>query len=168
MMARLASFLRDGRGAAAAEMALLLPLLAVLLFVTFEGGYFLWNEHKVVKGVRDGARYAGRLDFANYDCGAGTYTGDQTPIKNLTRTGQLSGGTAVVAGWQDSGVTIAVDCATDQDGLYGSNGGNAPRVKVVATVPYPASPLSDLVGVLGFDTSEITLNASAQSAVMGL
>ena len=36
-------FLSDTRGAAAVEMALMLPLLLALLFVGFEGGYFLWN-----------------------------------------------------------------------------------------------------------------------------
>ena len=50
MMRGFRPFLRDARGAAAAEMALMLPLLVVMLFVTFEGGYFLWNEHKVVTG----------------------------------------------------------------------------------------------------------------------
>lgn len=168
MMTRAAFFLRDRRGAAAAEMALMLPLLVVLLFVTFEGGYFLWNEHKVVKGVRDGARYAGRLDFSNYDCGGAAFTGDEVPIKNVTRTGQLAGGTATVAGWQDAHVTIEVDCVTGQSGLYGANSGEAPIVTVRAAVPYPASPLSDLVAVLGFDTGGITLNSSSQSPVMGL
>jgi len=168
MMAWFGPFLRDRSGAAAAEMALLLPLLVVLLFVTFEGGYFLWNEHKVLKGVRDGARYAGRLDFSNYDCGSETFTGSEAPIKNVTRTGKLTGGTAVVVGWEDADVAITVDCATGQGGLYGATSGDAPRVTVSAAVPYPSSPLSDLVAALGFDTSGINLNASAQSPVVGL
>ena len=182
MMRGLRPFLRDARGAAAAEMALMLPLLVVMLFVTFEGGYFLWNEHKVVKGVRDGARYAGRLDFSKYGCGVEddplTEEDEGVPpsvdgavigsIKNLTRTGRLTGGTAAVAGWQDAHVAVSVNCATGQGGLYDSVSGNAPRVTVDASVPYPSSPLTDLVGVLGFDTTGISLNASAQSAVMGL
>jgi Flp pilus assembly protein TadG len=170
MMRRLRTFLHDSRGAAAAEMALMLPLLVVLLFVTFEGGYFLWNEHKVVKGVRDGARYAGRLDFSIYDCTGGAIDDEdfEANIKNLTRTGQLTGGTPVIAGWQDDDTAIAVDCAAGQGGLYGANAGVAPRVTISAAVPYPSSPLSDLVGVLGFDTSSINLRATAQSPVMGL
>lgn len=168
MMTGRASFLRDHSGAAAAEMALMLPLLVVLLFVSFEGGYFLWNEHKVVKGVRDGARYAGRLAFSDFDCATGTVdSAAETDIQELTRTGELSGGTASVVGWEDADVTVSVDCATGQSGIYGANSGSAPRVTVSAQVPYPSSPLSDLVAVLGFDT-DIHLNASAQSAVMGI
>ncbi|MXP41618.1 pilus assembly protein TadE [Altererythrobacter soli] len=161
--------MQNSRGAAAAEMVLMLPLLVILLFVTFEGGYFLWSEHKVVKGVRDGARYAGRLDFSNYTCSSSAADATATTnIKNLTRTGELSGGTAVVRGWQNAHITVSVSCVTGQGGLYDSVSGNAPRVTVSAAVPYPSSPLSDLVSVLGFDSGSINLRASAQSSVMGL
>ena len=51
-------------------MALVLPMLFALMFTTFEGGAYMWTEHKVVKGVRDGARYAARLPFDYYDCGS--------------------------------------------------------------------------------------------------
>ena len=162
-------FLSDTGGAAAAEMALLVPLLMVLMFVCFEGGYFLWNEHKVVKGVRDGARYAGRLSFGDYNCGAGTIdTTAAANIRNLTRTGQLAdGGTPVVAGWSDSDVIVSVACQTS-DGIYDGNSGNAPVVTVTAQVPYPPSPLTALAGALGFSVGTIDLNAEAQSSVMGL
>ena len=160
-------FLRNAEGAAAAEMALMLPLLLVLLFICFEGGYFLWNEHKVVKGVRDGARYAGRLSFTDYGCDGSIDATAATAIKNLTRTGQLSGGNPVVAGWNDSGVTVSVACQT-ANGIYEGNSNNAPVVTVSATVPYPPSPLTAIAGALGFSVGAIHLNAQAQSAVMGL
>jgi Flp pilus assembly protein TadG len=174
-MVWLRTFLGDRRGSAAAEMALILPLLMVVLFVTFEGGYFLWNEHKVVKGVRDGARYAGRLAFANYSTcaaatGSPTTLGGQTAtdIKQLTRTGKITGGTATINGWEDSHVTVTCDYVAGTGGLYAANSGNAPRVTVSASVPYPPSPLTSLAGVLGFNPAGINLNASAQAAVMGL
>jgi Flp pilus assembly protein TadG len=175
MMRWLRTFLRDSCGAAAAEMALMLPLLTTLLFVTFEGGYFLWNEHKVVKGVRDGARYAGRLDFSEYGgCpvstgAAGTFGGASlTMVQEVTRTGKTSGGSPTVRGWANTHVTVTCSYVSGSNGLYTANGGNAPRVTVTAAVPYPSSPISDLVGMLGFDTSGIQLRASAQSPVMGL
>jgi len=65
---RVRQFLRDTKGASAAEMALVLPLLLVLMFGPFELAHYFWTEHKVVKGVRDGARYASRLGFTNYTC----------------------------------------------------------------------------------------------------
>jgi Flp pilus assembly protein TadG len=164
---RWSRFLSDTRGGPASEMALLLPLMITLLFVCFEGGYFLWNEHKVVKGVRDGARYAGRLSFSDYDCGGAIDGTAETNIKNLTRTGQISGGTAVVPGWTDGDVTVSVACQP-AEGLYTANSSNAPIVTVSALVPYPASPLTSLVGVLGFNVAAIKLRAEAESPVMGL
>jgi Flp pilus assembly protein TadG len=175
MTMMLRPFLSDTRAAAAAEMALLLPLLLVLLFVTFEGGYFLWNEHKVVKGVRDGARYAGRQGFSDFSgcpqsTGASAAFGGSSlqNIQEVTRTGKISGGTPMVTGWLNSHVAVTCDFVAGSTGLYGANGGNAPRVTVSASVPYPPSPLSTLATTLGFDTSAINLNASAQSPVMGL
>lgn len=162
-MGRGRPFLRDQRGAAAAEMALILPLVLALIFAMMEGGHYLWSEHKVVKGVRDAARYAARLDFSNYNCGAGTFTGAVADVQNLARTGQLSGGTAKVPGWVNSNVTVSVTCATSQTGLYDVVGGNAPRVRVSATVAYPS-----LFGALGFTSSSLNLNAAAESPVVGL
>lgn len=157
-----ASFLRDQAGAAAAEMALILPLALALIFAMMEGGHFLWSQHKVVKGVRDAARYAGRLDFSNYSCPS-TFSGSTATIQNLARTGQLSGGTAKVPGWVNGDVTVSVSCSTGQTGLYDVIGGNAPKVKVSAAVAYPS-----LFGALGFTNSAITMRAEAESPVMGL
>ncbi|CDO38258.1 MULTISPECIES: TadE/TadG family type IV pilus assembly protein [Novosphingobium] len=156
------AILRNQSGAAAAEMALILPLVLLLIFGTFEGAYYIMCEHRVVKGVRDAARYAGRLPFSQYDC-AGTFGGDATAVKNLARTGQISGGTAAVYGWANADVTIAVDCSSSQQGIYASVGGNAPRVKISADVAYPS-----LFGTLGLVTTGWRLKASAQSPVMGL
>jgi len=174
-MAWIRGFLGDRRGAAAAEMALVLPFLVTLMFVTFEGGYFLWNQHKVVKSVRDGARYAGRLPFSSYpDCAPPASTpaavtgGVATTIKEVTRTGKMSGGTPAVLGWVNEDITVTCSYETGIGGLYATNGNQAPRVTVSASVGYPDSPITSLAGVLGFDVNDISLNASAQSPVMGL
>ena len=58
----------DTSGAAAAEMALILPLVLTMMFATFEGAWYLVCEHRVIKGVRDAARYAARLDRAQFTC----------------------------------------------------------------------------------------------------
>jgi len=164
MTTRLRFFLADSRGSAAAEMALLVPLLVVLLLGTFEGGYFMWSEHKVVKGVRDGARYAARNDLNNFTCPSTIDSTLVTDVQNLTRTGTVDGsGTAAVPGWVNSDITVTLSCDDTTDtGIYAALG-TAPRVKVSATVPYPS-----LFGTLGFDTSSLQLNASAQAAVIGL
>ena len=63
-------FLRsDVRGAAAAEMALVLPLLILIMFGSFEMGNFFWESHIANKAVRDGARFAARQNFTDMPCG---------------------------------------------------------------------------------------------------
>jgi Flp pilus assembly protein TadG len=164
--------LRDSRGNAAAEMALMLPLLVVLLFGTFEGGYFLWSEHKVIMGVRDGARYAARQDFSKFTCPSTIDPTVVSQIQNVTRTGYPNGDSPVVAGtdnptvpgWTSAEVTVTLSCdSSTQTGIYAAFADGAPRVTVSARVPYP-----DLFGVIGFTATSLHLNASAQSAVMGL
>ncbi len=164
--------LGNNSGAAAAEMALLLPLLTVIMFAGIEGGYLMWQEHKVVKGVRDGARYAGRQGFAAVNCGSGTIATDAA-IKNVTRTGFPDGDNPaispstddpVIVGWDSTKVTVTVACsAATNTGIYKDVTGGAPLVTVSARVPY-----IPLFGSLGFATSNLTLNANAQAAVMGL
>ena len=154
---------RDQSGAAAAEMALILPLVLALLFTTFEGSYYMICEHRVVKGVRDAARYAARLDLSNYACPGATFSGSLPTVQNLTRTGALSGGTATVPGWINSDVTVAVTCATGQGGIYAATGGNAPQVRISTRLAYPS-----IMGTLGFTNATIYIGAAAQSPVMGI
>ena len=153
----------DQRGAAAAEMALILPLALALLFTTFEGAYYMICEHRVVKGVRDAARYAARLDLSNYACPGATFSGSTSTIQNLTRTGKLSGGTAAVLNWANSDVTIAVTCSSSQGGIYAATGGYAPKVRISTRVAYPS-----IMGALGFTNATIYITAAAQSPVIGL
>lgn len=164
MRPSLATFLRDKSGVAAAEMVLVTPLLMILIFAAFEAGNFFWNEHVVIKAVRDGARFAGRQSFSKYSCAAITDATLVTQIKNMTRTGKTTGGTARVSGWTDPQVSISVSCnATTTQGIYTNHAGGAPVVTVSATLPY-----TPFFGTVGFDTSGLNLSASAQSAVMGI
>lgn len=166
------TLLHNEQGAAGAEMALMVPLLIILMFGSFEMGHFFWSEHKIVKAVRDGSRFAARQPISQYPCTNSTITDTPlsdatlvTNIKNLTRTGTLTGtGTAKVSGWDNTEITVTFSCpaTATTTGIY-QGLVNAPRVKVAATVPYPS-----LFGALGFNASGINLNAQAQSPVMGL
>ena len=166
-MRRTSSFLRDTRGTASVEMALMLPMLMALLFAGMEGGYYFWSEHRVVKAVRDGARYAGRQSFDQYDCSAAsTTTATNTAIRNLTRTGTLNGsGAPLIPGWADAQTTVTVaPCNTaTATGLFLSQANGAVRVTVSADVPYRS-----LFSSLGFTTATLRLRASQQAVVMGL
>jgi Flp pilus assembly protein TadG len=163
MMARLHTFLHDRSGVAAAEMVLILPVALALLFATFEGAYYMICEHRVIKGVRDAARYAARLDRSLYACPAATFSGSTATIQNLARTGQLSGGSAKVSGWVDSDITVSVTCTAGVGGIYANTGNYAPLVRVRTAFNYPS-----LLGVLGFTTSTVRIGAAAQSPVIGI
>ena len=154
-------FRRDERGAAAAEMALVLPLLLAIMFGGFEAGHFFYTEQKIIKAVRDGARYAGRLPFEDYSCTGTTRAAD---IQEITRTGKLTGGTALIDGWENADITVTVTCdAGATGGIFKDLAGGARIVTVAATAAYPS-----LFETLGFIDSDSTVNASAQSVVMGI
>ncbi|UXC91515.1 pilus assembly protein [Sphingobium sp. RSMS] len=156
------------RAAAAAEMALVTPLLIVLMFGSFEMGNYFLSEHVVAKAVRDGARYASRQSFTNFSCPNSVNGGVVTSIQNVTRTGQVStGGTARLAGWTNGNtVSVTLSCTTITGGNYsGIYKGmtNLPRVKVSATVPYRS-----LFYVLGFTRSSPQLVSESEATVQGI
>lgn len=163
----------DRRGAAAAEMALVTPLLLTIMFGALELGKFFWDEHLLVSAVRDGARFAARQSFASMPCG-GPAT-NETQIKNVVRFGKAN----VVLGtdkprlyyWTDPAtIAVAIDCYGNTgvdgdrvyDGIYSARE-NVPRVTVSATVPY-----TPIVGTLGLRVGGIRLNASSEAAVFGI
>src|SRR3546814_168675 len=160
----LSSLWGDRTGSAAAEMALVAPLLITLMFGSFELGRYFLDEHVVVKAVRDGARYAGRLKFAEY-AGCGASGAALTNVQNLTRTGQVtSGGTARLPYWTNPAtITVTVECKTGYSGIYKGLALDSPVVTVSATVPY-----SSLFSGIGFSVTGLNIMASAESAVMGI
>lgn len=161
----------DRRGTAAAEMALVTPLLVGLMFGSLELGKYFWDEHLVVKAVRDGARYSTRQSFASMPCG-GT-AANESQIQNVVRFGKPVVTVAdkpLLYYWTNPAtITVTIDCydnagvngARIYDGVY-TGRATVPRVTVRASVPY-----SPLVGVLGIRTG-LYLNASSQATVFGL
>lgn len=167
MSRRIAHLFRSESGSAAAEMALVTPLLLTLMFGSFELGNYFLDDHVVAKAVRDGARYAARKDFSYFTACSGEPTGTvATETKNLVRTGQVaSGGTARLPHWDSpSTITITVTCnGTFSGGVYRGQASGAPVVTVSAVVPY-----SSLFNSLGFSSSSLSLQARAQASVMGI
>jgi Flp pilus assembly protein TadG len=159
----------DRRGSAAAEMALVAPLLCVILIGSVELGSFFYNEHILQKAVRDGARFAARQSFTYYSCSgapSGTVVAD---TRALVRTSLLSG-TDRFADIQDADITLTTTCKTTQssqsmvNGIYKGMSTGAPIIEVSATVDY-----SPVVGAaFGFSGVGYHLNAKQQAAVMGI
>jgi Flp pilus assembly protein TadG len=167
----------DDHATAAAEMALVLPLLLIVMMGAFELGNYFRSEHILLEGLRDGARYAARQGFSNYSgCSgapAGTIAAD---TKNVVRTGQASGGTDRLPYWTDAATTfdVTVSCSTTAgsqtlSGIYRDNNNSsgtfigAPIVTVSAHLPYQS-----VLGTYGFTGIGASINGKAQAAVMGM
>lgn len=65
-------FLRDCTAASAAEFALVLPLLLILLFGIIDAGRFLWTYNRAEKATQMGARMAVVVDAVAGDRASGT------------------------------------------------------------------------------------------------
>lgn len=171
-MGRLSAFWSHDRGVAAAEMAMILPFLIVLMLGSMELGNYFYTEHKVVKAVRDGARFAARLPFENCS-NALTETGQLNQVYNLVQYGKLDvtgDDPPLVSGWEDKqNMTVSVSCpGTFNAGIYGEVPGGAPVVTVsVVNLDYPW--LFQSLGYFDKDSffHGLTLSASATAAVTG-
>jgi Flp pilus assembly protein TadG len=183
MTMRLLHFFRDEGASAAAEMALVLPILLTLMFGAFELGNYFQSEHVLQKAVRDAARYAARLPMTdtstgtvNYDCATNAIdSGAQTKIQEVARfadpTGTTDKVTTRLSGWTDdtmATVTLACDSSSSDsyvnNGVYDGfpNSGAVPVITVSATVPY-----NMLFGSYVFGSATLNLNATSQAAVIG-
>ncbi|WP_176597714.1 MULTISPECIES: TadE family protein [Sphingobium] len=156
------------QGAAAAEMALVTPLLIVLMFGSFELGNYFLSEHVVAKAVRDGARYAARRSFTDFTCPNTVATDVIDKTRNLTRTGQIAnGGIARLAGWTTATtVSVTVSCTAITGGNYSGiykGMSNVPKVKVSAVVPY-----TSLFNNLGFTSRSLNLVSESEATVQGI
>jgi len=169
-MGRTIRFLRQAtEGSAAMEMALVAPIFFVLMFGAYDLGAYFMSEHVVVQAVRDGSRFASRQAFwANMCTTPAPAVPATDQIINLTRTGTIgSGGTARLGQWTDGPgtITVTVRCDTDTSTTYGgiyAGSTGVPVVTVTAAVPYGSLFKSFGLG------PNLSLNASAQSVVMGI
>ena len=161
---------RGRKGSAAAEMALVMPLLLALGFGCFELGNYFWSNHIVGKAVRDGARYAARQPFVDLGCGPNVFDGQtEDDIQNVTRAGTTdSTANSRVRGWVNDDITVEIECQPTPAGIYdsgiykGLNGGGR-TVTVTAAVDYPT-----LFARIGFTSASLTVNGRSEAAVMGL
>ena len=159
---------RDEGGAAAAEMALVTPLLLILLAGGLEIGNYFMDEHRLVKAVRDGARFAARKDFTFFTtCNAAPTGTVATDTETLVRTSLLSSGTDQLANLA-GGITVTTKCSTGSgsvvyEGLYKGMASGARYVEVSASVDY-----LPVLAPFGFSLVGAKLNAKQQAAVSGV
>lgn len=166
MIHRLRLLAADKAGSSAAELAMSLPLLILLLFGSVELGYYFMSEHVVQKGVRDAARYGSRLPVSNFSCPTSTVLDPGlTQIRRVARTGQPDGTVSRLGGWTDDTMTtvmLSCDTSGTYTGIYDDFPDGVPVLTVSASVPYPS-----LFGTIGIPIPALTLNAQSQTAVFG-
>jgi Flp pilus assembly protein TadG len=171
-MRTLGQLLRDRTGAAAAEMALVIPILLVLTFGAIDLGNYFLSEHVVDKAVRDASRYAARLPLSDYaSCSVPSGGSAEQETQRVARFGDPTGtGNQRLAGWTADNMTVVtIECDDGSSGNEYATGGiytdfpdGAPVVRVVSTVPYHA-----LFGMIGFGSMSFTLQAQSEAAVIG-
>jgi hypothetical protein len=161
---------RHEGGNAAVEMALVMPLLLIILFGSVELGNYFMNEHRLVKAVRDGARFAARQSFANYTACSGSPGGSVvTDTKNVILRGYLSGsGTITTPNLTAADITVTTSCASTagsqtMTGIYAGRPNGAQIVKVKANPSY-----LPILSAFGFSGIGVKLNASSEAAVAGI
>src|ERR1700687_3491545 len=96
----LQSLWRNSEGTALIEGALVLPILCTLVFGVFEFSWLFYQQHLILTGIRDAARYIARTANPNN-------VTIQTGAKNLATTGAIDGNIARVGGWGTRGVDIS-------------------------------------------------------------
>jgi len=170
-MSRPERLVRCTSGVAAVEMALVLPLLLLLICSCVELGNYFLDEHRLIKAVRDGARYAARQPIGLFTgCSGdpgGTVVAD---TRNIVMTGLLSGGNDYLPNRGSATINVkVVSCSTTtQGGVYtGLKNGSgtavgAPVVQVSASVPY-----TPVMHAFGFTGAGLSINATQQAAVTG-
>jgi Flp pilus assembly protein TadG len=175
------------RATAAAEMALVTPLLLALMFGAFELGNLFLDEHSLEKQVRDGARFASRLELSgDYSCSSDPATvfaagDDAAPeIIKVTKDGVTSGdGSPRWTSYWDRQcnnatptLAVSVRCVNKADvdtddtgstGMYSGLVGQIPVVEVAGAVKYRS-----VLAAIGFDATNVCLRAESEAAVQGL
>lgn len=166
-------FNRDG--AAAVEMALVFPLLMILMIGSVELGNYFYNEHKLVKAVRDGARFAARQGMSNYTaCSGSPPQAVIDDTKLMVRKGTLdSSAPDLLPSWGSATFTMTISCTSTLNGgsgtypaggIYANLSGGAPTITVNASLPY-----RPIIGApFGFSGSGRSVNAVQSAAVAGI
>ena len=166
----------DRSAAAAAEMALIFPLLLVIGMGSVELGNYFLDEHRLLKAVRDGARYAARQDFSNYTsttCSTSTPADVPGTLKSNTqsivRHGLLSGGSDSLPKWASATFSVQFYCPTidvTPTGIYTNASGAAPPAVVIVTATVPYAPVA--ISGFGFKATGYNLYAQEQAPVTGI
>lgn len=157
---RLRTAAGDESGAVLIEMAAVVPVIMLIGLGVLEFANFFYNYQLIQNGVRDAARFAASMPYPP----SSTLPSE---VQNLAITGVPSGGTARVAWWASTDVSVTYSTVPNpllEDGSRTYRyAGDVPVVEVSTSVPYTS------IGFLGFlNITSLTVNASHQERVIGV
>lgn len=135
-------FRRDERGVALVEFALLLPLMLVIFAVTVESARLFWSYQSTVSGVRDAARFLGRVVPSDICTSGGSVSGYTSDVTTLVTQG-ASGASVVVGGVTVNSVTPSYSCVT---GDYRGGTVAVGQVSANLTITFPFASIFTLAG----------------------
>lgn len=146
---------RSDRGAILVEFALILPLLLLVFGVIVEGGRMMWSYQTAAAGVRDAARYLGRV--VPSDLCAPAYTGASLDSYEDDLAGRIETSLTGIS-VMPSMVTLTDLAITRETCTTGLRVPEAAIVRVDATVRIEF-PLSSLLQMFGnaFPTAVTTV-----------
>jgi hypothetical protein len=113
------TLIRDSGGSSAAEFALVLPLLLILLFGVIDGGRFIWEYNRAEKATQMGARMA----VVTAPVAGGLVTADFTGVGGLTAGGTIPASALPDVTCNDSSCTCS-GCPSGVPGAYNSTAFN--------------------------------------------
>ena len=155
----LRSIWRNSEGSALVEGSIILPVLFILVFGVFEFSWTICQQHLILTGISDAARYIARSTTPN----------DATikkVAKNLATTGAVDGDTPRVRGWTADDIDISytfINNATGDNGLTNFRGGEViESVTVSTTFTVPSLGFFSILKL-----SPPTVNVSHQERIIG-
>ncbi|MBL4800516.1 MAG: pilus assembly protein [Emcibacter sp.] len=134
---------KNTQGSAAAEFAMVLPLLIIFLAVVLDFGRLMMDYHAASKSIRDASRYLTRVEVT-CDAAGGAVDNAQNIViaKNLALSGSVGtpvAGDYLLSYWTDPGsISITVTCIENLGQFSGRYEQIAyiPSITVTATVPF--------------------------------
>ena len=152
---------RHDRGVALVEFAMVLPILLLLFAVIVEGGRLMWSYQSVITGVRDAARYIGRVTGSDICVTGGGLNADHVEhAEDLILDAGVAGEVDVL----EANIRVFLEPCPTARGPY-----RVPQV-AIATVEVDVVirfPLAGVFTLVGGELGTITTTVSDQTRVFG-
>ncbi|UMA65802.1 pilus assembly protein [Roseivivax marinus] len=135
-------FRRDDRGAALVEFAIGLPLMILIFAIVVEGGRMMWSYQAATAGVRDAARYLGRVASSDSCETAASLAGYTAALEDIVRL-NAQANTVFPSSITVDSVVPALKCVA---GTYRVSPAPVAQVTATLTITFPFQGIFALAG----------------------